>query len=102
MTELGLKGFQLSKNASPTILNMNSKSAIDLAQNAVNHKRSKYIRIKYHWTREQVGRNIIWQHHVPTAEMTADMMTKSLPEKLQQNVNMVMVCWVGKLSTSML
>ena len=48
MTELGLKGFQLSKDASPTILNMDSKSAIDLAQNPVNHKRSKHIRIKYH------------------------------------------------------
>ena len=48
MIELGLKGFQLSKDASPTILNMDSKSAIDLVQNSVNHKRSKYIRIKYH------------------------------------------------------
>jgi hypothetical protein len=40
MTELGLKGFEISGNASPTILNMDSKSAIDLAQ---NHKRSKHI-----------------------------------------------------------
>ena len=29
MTELGLKGFQLSKDASPTILNTDSKGAID-------------------------------------------------------------------------
>jgi hypothetical protein len=43
MTELGLKGFELSGNASPTMLNMDSKSAIDLAQNLVNHKRSKHI-----------------------------------------------------------
>ena len=77
MTELGLKGFQLSKDASPTILNMDSKSAIDLAQNPINHKRSKHIRIKYHWIREQVGGNIIRLNHVPTAEMTADMMTKA-------------------------
>ena len=33
MTELGVKGFQLNKDASPTTLNMDSKSAIDLAQN---------------------------------------------------------------------
>ena len=93
MTELGLKGFQLSKDASPTILNMDSKGAIDLAQNPVNHKRSKHIRIKYHWIREQVGGNIIRLNHVPTAEMTADMMTKALPEKLHhQHVNTVMVC----------
>ena len=93
MTELGLKGFQLSKGASPTILNMDSKSAIDLTQNPVNHTRSKHIRIKYHWIREQVVGNIIRLNHVPTAEVTADMMTKALPEKLhRQHVNTVMVC----------
>ena len=92
MTELGLKGFQLSEDASPTILNIDSKSAIDLAQNPVNHKRSKHIRIKYHWIREQVGGNIIRLNHVPTAEMTADMMTKALPEKPNhQHVNTVIV-----------
>ena len=58
-TELGLTGFHLSKDASPTILNMGSKSAIDLTQNPVNHKRSRHIRIKYHCIREQVGGNMI-------------------------------------------
>ena len=47
ITELGLNGFQLSKDASPTILNMDSKSAIDLAQNPGNHKKLKHIRINY-------------------------------------------------------
>ena len=45
---------------------MDSKSSINLAQNPVNHKRSKHIRIKYHWIREQVGGNIIRLNHVPT------------------------------------
>lgn len=84
MTELGLKGFELSSRASPTILNMDSKSAIDLAQNPINHKRSKHIRIKYHWIREQVGGKVVKLNHVPTADMRADMMTKSLPEKLHR------------------
>ena len=92
MTELGLKGFQLSKDAPPTILNTDSKSAIDLAQNPVNNKRSKLIRIKYHWIREQVGGNIIRLSYVPKAEMTADMMTKALPEKLYyQHMNTILV-----------
>lgn len=84
MTELGLQGFELSSDASPTILYMDSKSAIDLAQNPVNHKRSKHIRIKYHWIREQVGDKVVKLNHIPTAEMRADMMTKSLPEKLHK------------------
>ena len=93
MTKLGLKGFQLSKDASPTILNMDSKSAIDLAQNPVNHKRSKHIQIKYHGICEQAGGNIIRLNHVAKAEMTVDMMTKALPEELHHMyVNTVMVC----------
>ena len=84
MTKLGLQGFELSSDASPTILYMDSKSAIDLAQNPVNHKRSKHIRIKYHWIREQVGDKVVKLNHIPTAEMRADMMTKSLPEKLHK------------------
>ena len=82
MTELGFKEFALSEDAAPTTLNMDSKSAIDLAQNPVNHKRSKHIRIKYHWIREQVGASIVRLVHVPTALMSADMMTKALPAKL--------------------
>jgi hypothetical protein len=92
MTELGLKGFELSGNTSPTILNMDSKSAIDLAQNPVNHKRSKHIRIKYHWIREQVGGKVVKLNHVPTVEMRADMMTKSLPEKLHRQHMKSVVC----------
>ena len=84
MTELGLKGFELSGSASPTILNMDSKSAIDLAQNPVNHKRSKHIRIKYHWIREQVGDKVVRLYHIPTDAMRANIMTKSLPEKLHR------------------
>ena len=60
---------------------MDSKSAIDLAQNPVHHKRSKHIRIKYHWIREQVGGKVVQLKHIPTEQMIADIMTKSLPEK---------------------
>ena len=55
MTELGIKDLELSRSTSPTILNMDSKSAIDLAQNPVHHKKSKHIRIQYHWICEQEG-----------------------------------------------
>jgi hypothetical protein len=75
MTELRVKGFELNGNSSPTILNMDSKSAIDLAQNPMNHKRSKHIRIKYHWIREQAGGKVVKLNHVPTVDMRADMMT---------------------------
>ena len=72
---------------------MDSKSAIDLAQNPVNHKRSKHIRIKYHWIREQVGGKVVKLSHVTTAEMRADMMTKSLPVKLHRQHHMKSVVY---------
>jgi hypothetical protein len=83
--ELELKGFELSGDASPIIPKIDSKSAIDLTQ----HKRSKHIRIKYNWIREQVGGKVVKLNHVPTVEMSADMMTKSPPEKLHMNLGLL-------------
>ena len=80
MTELGIKDLELSRSTSPTILIMDSNSAIDLAQNPVHHKRSNHIRIKYHWIREQVGGKVVKLNHIPTVDTHANMMTKSLTE----------------------
>ena len=78
---------------------MDGKGAIDLAQNPVSHKRSKHILIKYHWIREQVGGNIIKLNHVPTAEMTADMMTKALPERQHhQHLLLLLFSYLPRLS----
>ena len=65
---------------------MDSKGAIDLAQNPVHHKMSKHSRIKYHWIREQVGGKVVKLNDIPTAGMRADMMTKSLTEKLHRQL----------------
>ncbi len=51
----------------PTKVFMDSKSAIDLANNPVHHKRLKHIAIKYHWIREM---------------QLADMLTKALVETI--------------------
>ena len=77
MTEIDLTDFELSMFASPKPLNMYSKSAIDLAQNAVIHKRSKHIRTKYRCICEQVGGGI----ERPTADVAANMMTNALLTK---------------------
>ena len=82
MTELGVPGYQLNKSASPTIILMDSKSAIDLAENPVHHKRSKHIRIKYHWIREQVGAGVVKLKHIPTTEMRADIFDQSFIPKV--------------------
>ena len=82
LSELGYNEYDLDSSQPPTSLFMDSKSAINLAENPVHHKRSKHIRVKYHWIREQVGAKVVKLVHVPTADMVADIFTKGLGEKL--------------------
>jgi hypothetical protein len=64
----------------PTKVYMDSKSAIDLANNPVHHKRSKHIAIKYHWIRQMVNRHLVQLIHVSSEMQLADMLTKALTE----------------------
>ena len=70
-------GFETDE---PVKVFMDSKSAIDLANNPVHHKRSKHIAIKYHWIRQMVARAVVKLVHVPSERQLADMLTKALAE----------------------
>ena len=76
MAELGLSFCE------PTPFFVDSKSAKDLAENPVYHKRSKHIEIKYHWIREHVDPegDLLTARllYVNTGDQSADMYTKSL------------------------
>jgi hypothetical protein len=49
-----------------------------LANNPVSHARAKHIDLRHHFIREAIQDKIIWDQHIPTAEMTADSLTKAL------------------------
>ena len=69
----------------PTPFLVDSKSAKDLAENPVYHKRSKHIDIKYHWLREHTsleGFRTVKLYHCPTLDMAADIFTKALAKSL--------------------
>jgi hypothetical protein len=68
-------GYTLS---SPTTLLSDNQGAIALGKNPGHHTRSKHIRIRYHYVREQVGRGIIRHEYVSTHAMAADGLTKPL------------------------
>ena len=76
-------GFELNE---PTKVYMDSRSAIDLANNPVHHKRSKHISIKYHWLRQKTKRSVVTLQYVPSSIQLADVMTKALAENSYQNL----------------
>ena len=62
----------------PTIVYEDNQAAIKLSQNPVNHQRMKHVHTKFHFTRNKVKEGIISLTYVPTDEMVADTLTKSL------------------------
>lgn len=62
----------------------NNQGAIALADNPVFQARSKHIEVQYHWIREQIADGKFSLSYIPTSEMQADLMTKSLPRVLHQ------------------
>jgi hypothetical protein len=56
-----------------------NQSCIRISENPRDHARTKHIDIRYHFVRHAVYNGLVVVKHVPTAEMTADILTKSLP-----------------------
>jgi hypothetical protein len=74
LEELGHK----EESETATMLQTDNQGAIALAKNPVNHSRAKHIDIRYHFIRDAVSNSIVWLQYVPTADMTADSLTKAL------------------------
>ena len=69
-------GFPMEKQID---IGEDNQSCIKMCHNPVMHKRSKHIEAKLHFIRERVENKEVKIHYVPTEEMTADILTKSLP-----------------------
>jgi hypothetical protein len=70
-------GFKFSK----VPLLCDNKSAIHMADNPVEHSRTKHIAIRYHFLRDHQRRGDIEIAYVSTKEQLADIFTKPLDEK---------------------
>jgi hypothetical protein len=70
-------GYKLSK----VPLLCDNESAICMADNPVEHSRTKHIDIRYHFLRDHQQRRDIEIAYVSTKEQLADIFTKPLDEK---------------------
>lgn len=68
------------------ILYVDNQSAIRLAKNPINHKRSKHIDVKYHFIREKVNEGMITLEDIRSEEQIADVLTKAIPKKKFQEL----------------
>nr|GFA93447.1 retrovirus-related Pol polyprotein from transposon TNT 1-94 [Tanacetum cinerariifolium] len=57
-----------------------SKSAIEISCNPVQHTRTKHIDVSYHFIKDHVEKGIIELYFIGTEYQLADLFTKSLPE----------------------
>lgn len=76
-----LKHMKQSKFVSKgTQIFCDNQSAISLCMNNIYHARSKHIDIRFHFSREAQEQGHIKVEYKPTSDMTADILTKSLPK----------------------
>ena len=68
-------GFQQTR---PTTIFEDNKSAIKLATNIQVTRKSRHINIRHHYIRELIKNNEVHIVHLPSDQMTSDMLTKPL------------------------
>lgn len=67
------------KQACPTTLMCDNKSAISIARNPILHGRTKHIDTRYHFIRDLIKDGTINIIHCSTLDQVADVFTKGLP-----------------------
>ena len=72
-------GEVFARNDEPTTLYSDNQSAIAIATNGNFHARTKHIDIRYHFIRFVVDNGSVKLIYCPTDDMTADTLTKALP-----------------------
>ena len=71
-------------------INVDNQDTIALARNPEFHARTKPIDIQYHFVREHLKKKTILLSYCPSANMTADIFTKTLayPSSTQHNMGL--------------
>jgi hypothetical protein len=65
----------------PQLLYADNQSAIAIIKNPGFNERTKHIDTKYHFVRDAYKNGKLQLEYIPTADMTADILTKALPRE---------------------
>nr|GEX26946.1 retrovirus-related Pol polyprotein from transposon TNT 1-94 [Tanacetum cinerariifolium] len=76
-TQLTDYGFQFDKIP----IYCDSKAAISISCNPVQHSRTKHIDVRYHFIKEKIEKGMVKLFFVGTEYQLADLFTKALPEE---------------------
>ncbi|GJY22258.1 retrovirus-related pol polyprotein from transposon TNT 1-94 [Tanacetum coccineum] len=76
-TQLLDYGYKYNK----ILMYYDSKSAIAISYNAVQHSRTKHINIRYHFIKEHVEKGTVELYFVRNEYQLADLFTKALPKE---------------------
>jgi len=82
LSGLPLDDLQLGLGNKPFPIMNDDAGTIALSKNPVHHERSKHIGLRHHFLRERVEDKTISLSHVPSADNSADLLTKGLPREL--------------------
>jgi hypothetical protein len=70
------------KQLGATVIQVDNKSAIELAKNPVNHERSKHIDVRFYFIRDHMKEGSVKLVYVASQDQVADIFTKPLPKVL--------------------
>ena len=73
------------KQLGATVVQVDNKSAIELAKNPMNHERSKHIDVRFHFIRDHVNKGSVELVHVASQDQVADIFIKPLPKVFFDN-----------------
>lgn len=79
-------GKETVYNMAPTTIYEDNQGAIKLADNPVNHPKTKHIAVRYHAIREHIANGEIRLEYLPTDQMIADGLTKATNHVTQERL----------------
>ena len=79
-------GKEAVYNMAPTTIYEDNQGAIKLADNPVNHPKTKHIAVRYHAIREHIANGEIRLEYLPTDRMLADGLTKATNHVTQERL----------------